>query len=230
MIDLQSFLERFEAALDAEFGHRVWFLGLQGSYARATATEESDLDLVVILDELSHTDIGAYGKLLDTLPHRERLCGFLAGKDELMRWEPADLFQFYYDTRPLKGSLDVLLPRIDRAAVARAVHTGVCNLYHGCVHNMLYEKSEEALRGLYKAASFTIQAMAFLQTGHYAHGRAALEEAVTFDERMILQAHWYLKDGGSVDFDDFSALLFAWAKAQLAQQTEGSAPKGEMLV
>ena len=80
--------------------------------------------------------------MLDSLPDRELICGFLSGKEELLNWEPSDLFQFYYDTKPLKGCLDELLPLLDKAAVERAVKIGACNIYHGCVHNMLYEKNE----------------------------------------------------------------------------------------
>lgn len=50
------------------------------------------------------------------LPRRELLCGFVSGWAELERWDAADLFQFYHDTTPYLGTLDALLPRIDRAA------------------------------------------------------------------------------------------------------------------
>jgi hypothetical protein len=32
--------------------------------------------------------------MIDTLPNRELICGFLSGKDELINWEPSDLFQY----------------------------------------------------------------------------------------------------------------------------------------
>ena len=110
MIDIKIWMENFLKSLNECFGERVWFVGLQGSFARGEATENSDIDVVVILDELSATDIINYNKMLDTLPHRELICGFLSGKKEILNWEPSDLFQFYYDTKPIKGSLDELLP------------------------------------------------------------------------------------------------------------------------
>ena len=161
MIDITAWIDGFSKALNDTFANRVWFVGLQGSYGRGEATDTSDIDVVVILDELSASDIGKYNAMLDTLPHRELTCGFLSGKDELLRWESTDLFQFYYDTTSIKGSLDELLTVIDKAAVDRAIKIGACNVYHGCVHNMLYEKSEDILRGLYKSASFVVQAIAF---------------------------------------------------------------------
>ncbi len=205
-------MNTFLQALDQAFGERVWFVGLQGSYGRGEATQTSDIDVVVILDRLSATDIKAYHTMLDTLPHRELLCGFLSGKDELLCWEPSDLFQFYYDTQPIKGSLDEFLSVIDQTAVHRAIKTGVCNIYHGCVHNMLYEKSDEILKGLYKSASFVVQAIVFQQTGQYVRKQTDLSGVVTDDEKTILEIFATLKNGGKVDFDTMSQVLFNWSK------------------
>jgi len=218
VIDITTWLDGFLKALNENFGNRVWFVGLQGSYGRGEATETSDIDIVVILDELSVSDIGEYNAMLNTLPHRELICGFLSGKDELLSWESSDLFQFYYDTTPIKGSLDELLTVIDGAAVDRAIKIGVCNVYHGCVHNMLHEKSEDILRGLYKSASFVVQAIAFKQTGKYIKYQKDLLGAVSGDERKIVETFLKLKNGEAVEFDDMSEELFAWAKKQIVEK------------
>ena len=94
MIDITAWMDNFLQKLNENFANRVWFVGLQGSYGRGEATETSDIDVVVILDELSAKDIQIYNGMLDTLPHRKLICGFLSGKDEIMNWEPSDLFQF----------------------------------------------------------------------------------------------------------------------------------------
>ena len=212
MIEITAWTNTFLNALNDCFGDRVWFIGLQGSFARGEATETSDIDMVVILDELSASDVATYNTMLDTLPHRELICGFLSGKNEILNWEPSDLFQFYYDTKPIKGSLDELLPLIDDTAVTRAIKIGVCNIYHGCVNNMLYEKSEEILRGLYKSASFAIQAIAFKQTGKYISHQKDLLQIVATDERVIVETFLNLKNGGAASFDAMSENLFNWAK------------------
>ncbi len=217
MIEISAWLDKFLQALHATFAERVWFVGLQGSYSRGEATEKSDIDLVVILDELSASDVRAYSDMLDKLEHRELICGFLSGKNELLNWEPSDLFQFYHDTKPIKGSLDELLPLLDVAAVDRAIKIGVCNIFHGCVHNMLYEKSEEILKGLYKSASFTVQAIAYKQTGKYISGQKDLLQAVSADEKTIVNTFLALKNGGDVDFDKMSETLLEWAKAWLTR-------------
>ncbi|MBO5953277.1 MAG: nucleotidyltransferase domain-containing protein [Oscillospiraceae bacterium] len=212
MIEITTWMNQFLIGLSKNFGDRVWFVGLQGSYGRGEATEKSDIDVVVILDELSALDIEIYNTMLNTLPHRELICGFLSGKQEILNWESSDLFQFYYDTKPIMGSLDELLSLIDETAVARAIKIGACNIYHGCVHNMLYEKSEAILRGLYKAASFVVQAIAFKQTGNYISQQKNLLQIVSPDERVIVDTFLGLKNGGPIDFYEMSKTLFAWSK------------------
>ena len=218
MINITTWMDGFLKALHDTFEGRVWFVGLQGSYGRGEATETSDIDVVVILDELSASDIHKYNTMLDTLPHRELICGFVSGKNELLNWEPSDLFQFYYDTTPIKGSLDELLTVIDAVAVDRAIKIGACNVYHGCVHNMLHEKSDDILRGLYKSASFVVQAIAFKQTGKYIKYQKDLLGVVSADEQKIIETFLKLKNGGVVEFDAMSEELFAWAKKQIVEK------------
>ena len=217
MIDINSWMKIFLNKLNETFGSRVWFVGLQGSYGRGEATETSDIDIVVILDKLSATDIQSYNAMLGTFAHRELICGFLSGKDEIINWEPSDLFQFYYDTAPIKGSLDELLTVIDECAVNRAIKIGACNVFHGCVHNMLHEKSEDILRGLYKSASFVLQAIAFRQTGDYIRHQKELLNILNGDEQTVAEIFFSLKNGGRVEFDTMSEILFGWAKKWIAE-------------
>ena len=212
MIDIKNWMNTFLDALNTTFSDRVWFVGIQGSYGRGEATETSDIDVVVILDELSAKDIQAYNNMLDTLQHRELICGFVSGKKEILNWEPSDLFQFYYDTTPIKGSLDELLSVIDECAVDRAIQIGLCNIYHGCVHNMLHEKSKDILKGLYKFASFVVQAIAFKQTGNYIKHLKDLLGVVSSDEQELVYTFVNLKNGGMIDFDLMSGILFDWTK------------------
>ena len=212
MIDINVWMNTFIQKLNEVFANRVWFVGLQGSYGRGEATESSDIDVVVILDELSASDIQTYNDMLDTLPHRELICGFVSGKDEILNWEPSDLFQFYHDTTPNKGSLDDLLTLIDNAAIDRAIKTGAGNIYHGCVHNMLHEKSEEILKGLYKAASFVVQAIVFKQTGNYFKHQNQLLQVALPEERTIVESFLKYKNSEAVDFCEASRILFEWSK------------------
>ena len=220
MIDITAWMNDFLLKLNKIFANRVWFVGLQGSYGRGEATETSDIDIVVILDELSAMDIQTYNTLLDTLPRRELICGFLSGKDEILNWESSDLFQFCHDTTPIKGSLDDVMAVVDESAVNRAIKIGACNIFHGCVHNMLHEKSEDILRGLYKSASFVVQAISFKQTGNYISHQKELLKVVSSDERVIVETFLKLKNGGTVDFNLMSETLFTWSKKWISDNSE----------
>ncbi len=212
MIDINTWIDLFVDALEYTFAERVLFVGLQGSYGRGEATEKSDIDVVVILDELTCEDIKKYNRMLDTLPNRELICGFISGRDDIGNWEKSDLFQFYHDTVSIKGSLDELIPTIDSVDVERAIKIGACNIFHGCVHNMLHEKSEDILRGLYKSAYFVIQANCFKLSGEYVRSAKELLEAVEPYDKGMINNFLILKNGGEIDFEIMSDQLFEWSK------------------
>ena len=214
--DINLWMKEYSSELRKIFGNRIWFVGLQGSYGRNEATEQSDIDAVVILDKVTLEDIKAYSALLDRLPYREKACGFISGKQELLNWEKSDLFQFYYDTLPIIGSLNSLKEYFTAADVRRAIRIGACNIYHGCMHNMVHEKSWELLKGLYKSAAFTLQAAGFLLP----------------EDQAILLIGQTLKNTNLTErkeFERLSATLLSWASDWIVrcgttqQQTESSA-------
>ena len=220
MIELAPWLERFTQVLRKTFGNRVRFAGLQGSYARGEATESSDIDLVVVLDELTVEDIASYDAMLDSLEHRELVCGFLSGKEELLHWEPSELFQFCRDTKPVIGSLDDVLAVVSPKDINHAIRAGACGVYHACVHNMLYEKDEGILRGLYKTATFTIRATTFRHTGRYCSRLDELLQYADAPDKEIVQAYIAMKADAPVDFDHASTRLFAWAKERIIREND----------
>lgn len=212
MIDIEAWIKEFTNKAEETFSDRVWFIGLQGSYARGEATETSDIDVVFILDELRTNDLKIYSDMLDALPNRELVCGFVSGKAELYSWEASDLFQFYYDTIPIKGTLDCLLEKINNHTVKRAIKIGACNIYHACVHNFVHEKSADILRSLYKSAVFVLQAVWFYETGRYIKSKTQLQKAIN-PPSAVLTTAMQLKNGASVKFEEMSELLINWAKA-----------------
>ena len=220
MIEIEPWLERFTQVLRKTFGERVWFAGLQGSYARGEATGSSDIDPVVVLDTLAAEDIAAYRAMLDSLDGRELVCGFLSGKEELLHWEPSELFQFCRDTKPLIGSLDDILAVVGPGDIDHAIRTGACGVYHACVHNMLHEKDESVLRGLFKNASFVIRAAAYRRTGMYFRRLDDLLQHTDGSDREIVQAYAAMKAGESVVFTDASNRLFAWAKGIIVRRND----------
>ena len=114
---IDRWMEEYRRAAEERFGERIWFMGLQGSYGRGEATEESDIDVVLILDRLDTSDLQEYSRMLDALPERNRICGFVSGREELLAWEPSDLFQFCHDTVPVSYThLDVYKRQVSAIA------------------------------------------------------------------------------------------------------------------
>ena len=219
MVDIKTWIKEFTYKVGQTFSNRIWFIGLQGSYGRGEATDTSDIDVVVILDELRMNDLKTYRDMLDTLQNRQFVCGFISGKNELLNWEASDLFQFYYDTTPIKGTLDCLLEKIDKHAVMRAIKIDACNIYHACVHNFVHEKSEDILRSLYKSAAFVLQAVWFYETGKYIKSKAELQNAINPPSAVLTNAQ-ELKNGASVKFEEMSELLLNWATALIRGYNE----------
>lgn len=224
MVEIGQWMEGYVSTVESVFGDRAVFIGLQGSYGRGEPTESSDIDVVLILDRLGPADLEAYSALTAGLPHRELLCGFLSGWEELCAWTPAELFQFYHDTTPWKGSLEALAAGLD-AAAPEAVRSGACALYHACVHNLLHEKDAGMLCELYKSAAFTVQAVHFCRTGDYIRRRDGLLSAIAAPERAILETGIALRSGGPLaeSFIELSNRLLTWAQGLLC---EAGAPQG----
>jgi predicted nucleotidyltransferase len=212
--DIDTWMEEYLEKVKSRFGSRLVFVGLQGSRGRGEATEDSDIDAVVILDRVDVQDLKAYSAVLDTLPNREMACGFISGRQELVNWEKSDLFQLYHDTTPIYGNIDFLLKTIKKEDIHRAIRIGACNIYHVCGHNMVHEKDAKMLKSLYKAASFAIQAIHYDQTGTYVKLKNELIPALRSREREILQTGIMVKTQPSAvqdEFEPLSELLFNWA-------------------
>ena len=207
-IDIRAWLDQAQASLQAAFGPRLLFLGLQGSYGRGEAQEGSDIDLVVILDRVEAADWRTYWEVLERLPCPELACGFFSGAAELAGWDRADLFQFVHDITPILGDLSALVPPIGRADAARALLRMACDLYHITGHNLLHGRSLEVLAGQFKAAAFALRAKHYLETGVFLRETAALAAALSPEERVVLQGGQGLAEE---NLEARSLLLLDWA-------------------
>ena len=98
--DITSWLKVFQERLISLFGNRIKFFGLQGSYGRGEQTADSDIDVVIILDEVNFKDLQNYQSMLDSFDEHDMICGFVSGERELINWEKSDLLQLVLDTKP----------------------------------------------------------------------------------------------------------------------------------
>ena len=187
MFDINVWLDIVIKKLQNEFEQRLLFVGLQGSYNRGEATPNSDIDIVVILDNLSFEDLKKYHLIIDSMPDKDKSCGFISGREELQNWSKSDLFQFFYDTKSLIGNLQDLIqaPTIEDAK--QAVKIGSENLYHTSVHSFIHSNNRaEDLKNLYKSTFFILQAKYFIETEKYIPTKIQLSELLNGMDRDIL--------------------------------------------
>ena len=77
MLDINLWMKDFTELIKSIFGDRLEFIGLQGSRGRGEAGEHSDIDVVVILDNLEIADLLIYDYAISNLLFRELICGYL---------------------------------------------------------------------------------------------------------------------------------------------------------
>ena len=72
MVEIEVWMNGFTEKLVNEFGARLLFLGLQGSYGRGEANEDSDIDVVTVLDRVELADLDAYRAAVREMPEGEK--------------------------------------------------------------------------------------------------------------------------------------------------------------
>lgn len=122
MVDLQAYLQALITALRRVYGERLVYVGLQGSYLRGEAGEDSDVDVMTVIEALSPSDLRRYRALLETLGIHIKACGFLCGRDELRHWNRLELCHLLHTTRDCFGVLSGASPALHGGGYA-GIHT-----------------------------------------------------------------------------------------------------------
>ncbi|PWM40715.1 MAG: nucleotidyltransferase domain-containing protein [Clostridiales bacterium] len=186
-LDVVSWMGELCRKLSERFGKRLLFAGLQGSRQRGEAREDSDIDVVVVLDRVEAEDLAAYRSLLRDMPQGGLACGFICGLRELRGWPGYDLVALSRDTKGYYGDLLALLPPLGREDELTCVQVGAANLYHAACHTLLFGELEpQELRGLYKSAFFLLRMDHALRTGEYVPTRKELLEKLRGARRQVL--------------------------------------------
>ncbi|MDL2313655.1 nucleotidyltransferase domain-containing protein [Desulfovibrio sp. OttesenSCG-928-C14] len=190
MIEVNSWMREAVSRLQERFGSRLLFVGLQGSYRRGEAREDSDIDILTILDSLDLEDLAAYRALLRSLPEGEKACGFTCGREELLAWPLFELFQFAQDTQAWHGELAPFLPPVSGRDTLTGARAAVSGLHHYTAY--LYVSGEEAtradeLKGVYKGFFFAMQLVQYLRSGRYAKTKKELLSLLGGDEAELLR-------------------------------------------
>ena len=219
MLDASVCMNDLAVQLRDAFGARLIYLGLQGSYARGEADEQSDLDVMCVLEGLSTADLDAYRRIIQEQPWAEKACGFICGREELAAWNPLEIACLFRSTRDWVGSLEALVPESTREDLRRFVQLSVGNLYHELCHRRIYRgaaRSVEALPGCGKMALYILQALALLETGSFPRTMAELTTLPSALDAQVAARVLELRRGDAPREQDFS-LLLDWCRQALGR-------------
>ena len=217
MFDLDKYLADLIMNCRSAFGERLLYMGLQGSWLRGETHENSDIDVMVIIDRFSVRDMDTYRGILKKIGFYEKSCGFICRKEEMKRWTPLEVYQLCYTTKDLIGVLTDYLPIAMREDEINYVKLSLGNLYHELCHRYIHanrDKNTAKFRGTCKSVFYLIQNLHFLESGHFILSRKDLKEAATEEDRIVLEMA-ELPD--VYDFDQAFSFLFAWCQNAFAR-------------
>ena len=218
MINVEMYTARLKDLLLRQFGSRLVYMGLQGSYLRGEATENSDLDIMIVIDGLNVSDLEAYRAIVESLDHAEKSCGFICSKADLANWNPLEIWTLLNGTKDLYGDLCSLVPPYAQQDIRNFAKMSLNNLYHGLCHQYIHaprSECEAALPGTYKGAFFILQTLYYLNHGEYIATKARLLPLLEGIDHTILTRAMELNSGMEHDFSDSFELIFKWCQDSL---------------
>ncbi len=219
MIDIEKYISELTARLQVAFDTRLCYVGLQGSYLRGEATENSDIDIMVIIDGLDVADLEVYRKIIENLPAFDKSCGFICSKRDMKNWNPMEVCHVLHTTRDYFGVLGDLVPAYTEQDVRNFVKMSVNNLYHEICHRYIHgdaDANRECLPFTYKAVFFILQNLHYLRSGVFAATKMQLLSLLEGVDREVLERALALSQGESFDFTHSFRLLFDWCQETMA--------------
>ena len=212
MFDLKAYLRELISECKSAFGGRLMYVGLQGSYQRGEADENSDIDIMIILDHLTVNDMNVYRRILEKIGFSEKACGFICGREELSRWNPLEVCQLKNTTKDLYGTLSEYLPDATRADEINYVKFSLGNLYHELCHRYIHaDRDKNVIRfcSTCKGLFFLIQNLHYLECGEFVTTKSDLKRCVSEDDRRALTLSELPDD---FDYDKAFSFVFAWCQ------------------
>lgn len=218
MLNIESYLSSLLTLLQQNFSPRLVYVGLQGSYLRGEATENSDIDIMTVVDGLSVSDLEQYRALVSSLEEPEKSCGFICSKTDLSHWNPLEICHLLHSTRDLFGRLRPLVPSYTEQDVRSYVKLSVNNLYHELCHRFIHGergKAIAALPSLYQIAFFLLQNLYYLEHGLFPQTKAELLPLLSGRNHSVLKCAMTFKADSAFDFHACFELLFLWCQETL---------------
>ena len=205
-----------------EYEDRLLYVGLQGSYLRGEATEDSDIDIMVVIDDIGVADLKKYREIISSLDDFEKSCGFICGGEELRNWNPLEICHLLHTTKDYYGQLKDLVPKYTEADLLNFVKMSLGNLYHEVCHRYIHAPKEKNIADLpftYRSVFFILQNLHYLNSGKFAATKKELCEALSGNDRLVLKTAISMSNGSEFNFDEKFNLLFNWCKKTINELT-----------
>lgn len=218
MIDVERYISRLTDSLLAEYGSRLVYVGLQGSYLRGEATENSDIDIVAVIEKLDVSDLERYRSIIQSMEAPAKSCGFICSKDDIAHWNPLEIHHLLNCTKDYYGALNELVPDYTEVDIRNFIKLSLNNLYHEICHRFVHSADNQnlsKLAGAYKGVFFILQNLYYLNTGMYIATKSELLPLLDEKNRVVLKHGIELSNGVTHDFDESFFLLFTWCQETL---------------
>ena len=218
MIDIEKYIQKLIQLLNQQFTSRLLYVGLQGSYLRAEADENSDIDIMVIIDNLSVPDLMQYRSVIEAIGHVEKACGFICSQEDLSKWNPLEICHLLHTTKDYYGHLAQYIPTYTDNDIRNFIKISLNNLYHELCHRYIHATLQENIHNLpnsYKCVFFILQNLFYLNNGYYINSKVKLLSSLYGQDRDVLQRSIELASGASHDFHDSFELIFTWCQTTL---------------
>ena len=216
MINCDAYMQKLKEKLQHTFGDRLVYMGLQGSYLRGEATENSDIDIMLVLEDLRVSDLEGYRRLIEDLGDFDKSCGFICSKADLAHWNPLEICNLVHSTRDYYGNLRELVPAYTREDIRNFVKFSLNNLYHEICHRFVHGAQQSNVDNLpfsYKGVFFILQNLHYLRTGVFVGSKGELLSCLTGRDRDVLDRSMNMDV--SRDFRESFELLLTWCQDTL---------------
>lgn len=218
MFIADEYINGLTKRLEIEFKERLVYVGLQGSYLRGEATENSDIDIMVVIDDITVSDLEKYRNVISKMQNCDKSCGFICGLEEIKNWNPLEICHLLRATKDYYGSLTELVPKYTESDVRNYIKVSVGNLYHELCHRYIYASTEKNVVKLpytYKSVFFILQNTHYLESGDFVTTKQELLKELNGIDKQVLATALKLSAEKEYDFDKAFHLLFSWCKEKL---------------
>ncbi len=220
MIRIEEYIDELTDILADAFGERLVYIGLQGSYLRNEATENSDIDIMAVIDDISVEDLDTYRQALVSIGNFDKSCGFICGRADLSHWNPLELCHLLNTTKDYYGELKNLVPAYTMEDERNYVKFSLNNLYHEICHRYIHADREHNISRLpvtCKSVFYIVQHLHYLRTGNFVPTKRELLECVQDEDKAVLELSVSLRNDDGYNFDRAFSLLFRWCQSALAR-------------